>query len=325
MMNSEEFPVELGDDDRIRVDKFVASLGLFSRSQISRRSVRVFDSSGHVLKPSKKLADGERVLIQWDDPPSSEIHPEQLDMAIVYEDEDTVVINKDQGVVVHPAHGHFHGTLVQGLLYRYSGLEVQFGGDRVRPGVVHRLDKDTSGLIIAALSPESLEFLSSQFRDRTVKKTYLAITKGILPEGEGEIHQAIGRDPRDRKKFATGVRNSKPALSRYRVLGVCDGYSLVQVRILTGRTHQIRVHMKSIGCPILGDPIYSRRDDRFPEATLMLHSWKLGIRLPNGEKKRFSTEIPDRFLTVMKELGLGSEGIQASSGPSGRSAGNPDF
>lgn len=303
-MNREEFEVDIPDGESIRVDRFVASLGLFTRSQISRRSVRVSDSGGRELKASRKVRDGETVTVEWDDPPSSDILPEEIELDILYEDSDTVVINKTQGVVVHPAHGHFHGTLVQGLLYRYTGLENAFEGDRVRPGVVHRLDKDTSGVIVAALNPESLEYLASQFRERTVKKTYLAITRGIMPAPEGDIDAPIGRDPRDRKKYAVRTGRAKEALSRYQVLATTGPYSLVKVRIHTGRTHQIRVHMRSIGCPVLGDPIYSRIDSSYADATLMLHSWKLSINLPGTGKKRFTAPLPDRFVKFMEEQSL---------------------
>jgi len=303
-MNRDEFHVQIPENETLRVDRFIASLGLFSRSQIGRRSVVVTDPSGAELKFSRKLKDGDTIILEWDDPPSSEINPEYLELKIIYEDEHCVVVDKAQGVVVHPAYGHVHGTLVQGLLYRYKELEQAFGGDRVRPGIVHRLDKDTSGLIIAAKDPDSLEFLSEQFRERRVKKTYLAVVRGRMPFSEGEIDEPIGRDPRDRKKFAVRTRNSKHALTRYRVLGESGGYSLLQLRILTGRTHQIRVHLQSLGCPVLGDPLYSRGSPAFPDATLMLHSWKLALELPDKGKKRFKADIPSRFELLLPELGI---------------------
>lgn len=305
-MNREEFPVEIPEGDSIRVDRFVASLGLFSRSQIAQRSVTVKDVENRNMKLSKRLKNGDLVVMEWDDPPSSEIKPEPVELDLIYEDSNCVVLNKAQGVVVHPSHGHLHGTLVQGLLYRYENMENEFGGDRVRPGVVHRLDKDTSGLLIAAKNVETLEYLSSQFRDRTVKKNYLAIVRGRLPDLEGEIDRPIGRDPRDRKKFAVKVRNSKQALTRYQVLGYTKGYSLVKLRILTGRTHQIRVHLLSVGTPVLGDPVYSREDLVFPESTMMLHSWKLALMVPEFGKKRFVAPVPDRFRQIISELGLDS-------------------
>jgi 23S rRNA pseudouridine1911/1915/1917 synthase len=303
-MNREEFPIQIDDEKSIRVDRFVASLGLFTRSQISQRSVTVKGPEGQVLKLSKRLKNGDQVIVEWDDPPSSEIVPESMDLDVIYEDDHCIVVNKMQGVVVHPAYGHIHGTLVQGLLYRYAEMEKAFGGDRVRPGIVHRLDKDTSGLLIAARDVETLAALSRQFSDRSVKKTYLAIVRGKLPKSEGEIDLSIGRDPRDRKKFAVNVRNSRSALTRYRVLAVSGGYSLVRLRILTGRTHQIRVHLLSQGCPILGDPIYSRRDTGFPDSTLMLHSWKLSIQIPGVGKKGFLAPLPERFTEILSELDI---------------------
>ncbi len=303
-MNSEDFTVQISAGETVRVDSFVASLGLFTRSQISRRSVSVKNVSGLELKFAKHLRDGDIIRVEWEDPPSSDIVPEPVKLDIIYEDDQCIVINKEQGVVVHPAHGHIHGTLVQGLLYRYGELDEAFGGDRVRPGVVHRLDKDTSGLIIAAKNPEALEYLSGQFRERSVKKTYLAITRGKPPASEGEIDIPIGRDPRDRKKFAVRVRNSREALTRYRVLAESGGYGLLQLRILTGRTHQIRVHLQSLGCPVLGDPVYSRRDSGFPDCTMMLHSWKLSIQLPGSGKRRFTAPLPVRFTEILSQLGI---------------------
>ncbi len=303
-MNKEDFTVDLPEEESLRTDKFVAGLGLFSRSQINRRSVRVYDRNQVLLKSSRKLRDGDTVTVEWDDPPSSEILPEELELDIVYEDDNAVVINKAQGIVVHPAQGNFHGTLVQGLLYKYGGIEEVFGGDRVRPGIVHRLDKDTTGLIIAAKKTESLEYLSEQFRARNVKKTYIAILRGEMSREEGEIELPIGRDPRDRKKFAVNTRNSKYAFTRYRVLDTSGKYSLVQIRILTGRTHQIRVHMKAVGTPVQGDPIYTRKDPAYPDDTMMLHSWKLSMMLPGIGKKRFEAPLPKHFKDAMETLGL---------------------
>ncbi|MDF1569739.1 MAG: RluA family pseudouridine synthase [Spirochaetaceae bacterium] len=308
-MNRDEFPVRLQEGESTRVDKFVASLGMFTRSQISQRSVRVLDAQGRILKLSRKISDGDTVVVEWDDPPSSNILPEPMDLDVLYDDDDCIVLNKAQGVVVHPAYGNLHGTLVQGLLHRFENLDKSFNGDRVRPGVVHRLDKDTSGLIIAAKNPDALEALAGQFRSRSVKKTYLAVLRGIPSAPEGRIEDSIGRDPRNRKKFTVGVRNAKDAQTLYKVLESTDGYALVQLRILTGRTHQIRVHMKSLGCPVLGDDVYGRRDPDFPETTLMLHSWKLKIRLPNGENKRFTAPIPLRFYEVLDRLGFSTEKI----------------
>jgi len=303
-MASEEFLVCLPEDETIRVDRFVASLGMFNRSQIVKRRVRVRDNHGIELKYSKRLKDGDAVVVEWQTLPASEIEPEPLNLDIVFEDENCVVINKRQSVVVHPAPGNMHGTLVQGLLHRYSKIDSQFGGDRLRPGIVHRLDRDTSGVMIAAKNMPSLEYLSVQFRARRVQKTYLAICRGQPPYTRGKIDDSIGRDPQNRKRFTVGVRNSKPALTKYSLLAKSGNYSLLQIEMLTGRTHQIRVHLRSIACPILGDTIYARRDSIVGECGLMLHSWKLGINLPELGFRDFQAAPPKVFTRMLDRLGI---------------------
>ncbi len=299
-MNRERHRVQIPEGESIRLDKYISSLGLFTRSQIRHRSVRVHTVQGVDLKLSQRLTGGSDIIVEWDDPPATDILPEEMELDILYEDENCIVINKAQGVVVHPSLGHVHGTLVQALLFRYRGFDERFAGDRVRPGIVHRLDKDTSGLIIAAKNPETMEFLASEFRKRTVKKSYLAITRGSPPGNEGEINRPIGRHPINRKIFEVGTRNAKEALSWYRVLSRSEEYALVKVRIYTGRTHQIRVHLKYINSPILGDSLYSSTDTRIPDASLMLHAWKLAIKLPTSGKRRFEAEIPSRFFQAAK-------------------------
>ena len=309
-MNSERFTVQTLESPPLRADRFIASLGLFTRSQISRRAVRVRFPDGRAMKMSRKLRIGEEIILDWDDPEPAEIAPEPLDLTLIYEDHDCLVINKAQGVVVHPAVGHTHGTLVQGLLHYCAGLENAFGGDKIRPGIVHRLDKDTSGLIIAAKHPRALESLSRHFREGSVEKTYLALTQGVPSPVSGTIDRPIGRDPRNRKRFAVNVPNAKHAETLYRVLDSrpCAGtrvdIALLRVNILTGRTHQIRVHLKSIGTPVIGDPIYSRPRPEFPEASLMLHSWKLTIPLPNGQERQFTAPLPQRFTHLSRRFGL---------------------
>ena len=299
-MNRERHTVQIPEGESVRLDKYISSLGFFTRSQISHRSVRVFTPQGKELKLSRCLIDGSEIIVEWDDPPATDILPEEMELDILYEDENCIVIDKEQGVVVHPSLGHVHGTLVQALLFHDRNFDEQFSGDRMRPGIVHRLDKDTSGVIIAAKHPEALEFLASEFRNRMVKKTYLAITKGCPPGNEGDINKPIGRHPTNRKIFQVGTKNAKAALSRYRVLSRNDGYALVQVRIHTGRTHQIRVHLKHVDSPILGDCLYNSTDSKMPEASLMLHAWKLGIKLPSLGKRCFEAKIPSRFTQAAK-------------------------
>ena len=306
-MKSASFRIRIPEGETIRLDQYIATLGLFSRSQISRHSVLARDAYGTLLKLSRRLQDGETLHLEWEELPPSDILPESMDLNILYENEDCAVIDKPQGLVVHPAMGHSNGTLLQGLLHRYAGLESRFDSRCIRPGIVHRLDKDTSGLIIIAKHQIAMDFLANEFRQRRVKKIYIAIIRGKLPTSEGEITRPIGRDPRNRKRFKVGTRNAKEAHTSYRVLSQCGDYNLVKVRIRTGRTHQIRVHLKSINTPILGDPIYGRVDTLLPEASLMLHAWKLSLTLPSNEKRRFESDIPPRFFQAAETLGLDIE------------------
>ena len=303
-MNSERFTVHTPESAPIRADQFVASLGLFTRSQISRRSVRVRFPDGRAVKMSRKLRCGEDIIVDWDTPPPAEIAPEPLPLAVIYEDSDCLVIDKEQGVVVHPAVGHTSGTLVQGLLHYCAGLEDAFSGDRIRPGIVHRLDKDTSGLIIAAKHPRALESLSRCFREGSVQKTYLALTQGVPSSSFIMIDRPIGRHPADRKKFTVDVPNAKHAETRCRVLAAGGESALLRIALITGRTHQIRVHLKSIGTPVIGDPIYGKPHPRFPDAPLMLHSWKLKIRLPHGREHSFTAPPPAPFTALSRSLAL---------------------
>jgi 23S rRNA pseudouridine1911/1915/1917 synthase len=222
---------------------------------------------------------------------------------ILYEDSRVVVLNKPRGMVVHPGSGVRSGTLVQGLLAHAREIAVNFPKEPVRPGIVHRLDKDTSGVIITAKDPESLEYLACQFRGRAVRKVYLAIVKGMPPQLRGTIRGHILRDPRHRKRFVHAETGGKPAETLYKVLSSRDGYSFVVLKPKTGRTHQLRVHMKSVGCPILGDPVYGRKDQSFSQAGLMLHAYSLSLVLPGENQERtFRAPIPPEFSGQMECL-----------------------
>ena len=304
-MNRSTFTVHLPEKETIRVDKFIASQGMFNRSQISCRSLRAYDSDGRELKLSRRLCNGETIDVQWDNPPSSELMPEAIPLDVLYEDDSCLVINKPQGMVVHPAPGHNTGTLVQALLFRYKDFEHGFDTDCIRPGIVHRLDKDTSGILIAAKSDNARDFLARQFKARTVDKTYLAITRGIPSARKGQMDSPIGRNPGNRKQFKTNGSNAKSALTRYRILAQSTDHALVLVHLLSGRTHQIRVHFQSLNTPVLGDSLYGRKDTIIPDAPLMLHSWRLGIDIGDkGNRRVFEAPIPDRFYMAAETLGL---------------------
>lgn len=296
-------------DSPCRLDKYVSdTLALFPRSQYDRRNVAV-TCSGKALKPSFRLEGGEELSLAWDDLPEVSFGAEDLPLDVLYEDELVIVLNKARGMVVHPAHGNWSGTVVQGLLHRVKELQDNFedeDGAEIRPGIVHRLDKDTSGVLITAKTPEALEFLSAQFRDRSTEKTYLAVLKGAPKTESGLVEGFIGRDPKNRQRFAVvGPSQGKPAITAWFVEARAPGYTLIRFRPHTGRTHQLRVHSLWLGAPILGDPIYARTDPKFPSAPLMLHAAQLAIELPGGKgRKVFKAPLPEDFQSLLRDLGL---------------------
>ena len=296
-----EIKVELPEGETVRADKYISGIGIMSRSQFELCRLKV-ELNGKEVKVARKIRNNDVLKLSWEQQEEPEYGPEEMDLDILFENEQVIVLNKPQGVVVHPACGNYHGTLVQGLLYYNKTLAGSFGKEKVRPGIVHRLDKDTSGLIITAKDTSSLENLSAQFRDRTTEKYYIALVKGRMPARRGDIDTFITRDEKNRKKFTVHESKGKHALTRYEVIKTWDNYTLLRLKLETGRTHQLRVHLQSLGCPILGDPIYARKDNRYPDTGLMLHSWKLNIQLPGEESPReFTAPLPDRFLR-MEEL-----------------------
>jgi len=291
--------IEVVGPEECRIDKYICdTLKLFTRSQIKNRNVKV-KVNGREVKLSRKVTEGDTVEVSYDPPISIDIEPEKVDLDIIFENGDVIVLNKPQGVVVHPAPGSYHGTLVQGLMFYLENLSSRFPGEPVRPGVVHRLDKDTSGVIIAAKHPEALEFLSRQFREKTTVKKYIAVVKGQVDRPSGRIETFIARDSRDRKKFAVYENSGKRAVTEFFTLKRFGNMSLVLLVPHTGRTHQLRVHMSSAGHPIAGDPVYGRMSGSFRNFTLMLHALTLEIVLP-GENvpRKFTAPVPERFLKI---------------------------
>jgi 23S rRNA pseudouridine1911/1915/1917 synthase len=285
----------------LRLDRFVSEyLRLLSRSQIKARNLSA-KINGKEAKLSRPVKQGNLLELLWDDSPVQDIVPQNIPLDIIYEDERCVVVNKPQGLVVHPGAGNRQGTLANALCY----VKMQRGteaGAGARPGIVHRLDKETSGVIIAAWDEEAQAFLCEQFKSRKVKKTYAAIVRGVPKEKNGRIETFIARDPKNRKRFTVSERG-KTALTFYKVVKSWQNYSLLLLRPRTGRTHQLRVHLKFLGHPILGDPLYGSADKHFPDAALMLHSRDLAITLIGEKEERvFSSPIPDRFHAVMEKL-----------------------
>ncbi len=293
---------------QMRVDKFLsaqeeilAACGCANRSHLQNIITNLV-INGNQGKFSSKIKPGDKIEIEWQEQIPQDIQPQDLPLNIVYEDDDVTVVNKEQGMVTHPAAGNWTSTLVNALLFHWGRGAVETSH---RPGIVHRLDKDTSGLIITAKNIASETWLQQQFQQRRVKKEYIAIVVGRPPAASGNIKTQLIRDPRNRKRFkaASDSTQGKFAHTVYRCIACYGPFSLMRLRLKTGRTHQIRVHMKHIGCPILGDPIYGSKNSVFPNATLMLHSSLLALRLPQREDfVTFKTATPLRFKKILKVL-----------------------
>jgi 23S rRNA pseudouridine1911/1915/1917 synthase len=305
-----ECRVELAPEEGMRLDVYVSErLGLFSRSQARGRIVDIA-VNGLPARLARKVRQGDVLTVSYVDPPPTELVPEEIALSVLFENDDVIVIDKPQGMVVHPGSGNRTGTLLNALLFHCRGITELFPAEDPRPGIVHRLDKDTSGVIIAAKNPQAHEFLARQFHDRKARKRYLAITLGVPARAEGRIEDRLARDPRDRKRFTWVSSGGRSAFTSYRVMRSWPppragepARGLLILSPKTGRTHQLRVHMKRLWTPILGDPLYGRADGRFSEASLMLHARSLSIIVPGEETARiFLSPLPERFRRVMREL-----------------------
>ena len=286
----------------LRLDRYIAEkLGLLSRSQIKARKLKG-KINGKDVKVSRLVKNGDILELCWEEADPVNIIPENIPLDILYEDGRAVIINKKQGMVVHPGAGNWHGTLANALYYRklQQGSLSNLTGPR--PGIVHRLDKETSGVMTAAYDDEALAFLAGQFKSRKTRKTYIAIVNGIPGEKKGRIETCIARDPKDRKRFTVSSRG-KYALTLYSVIKTWKNHSLLLLRPKTGRTHQLRVHLRYLGHPITGDPLYGFADPLFSRASLMLHSRSLAITLPGETQARvFKAPLPDRFSEMIRFL-----------------------
>jgi 23S rRNA pseudouridine1911/1915/1917 synthase len=292
------------EHDGMRVDRYVSeALELFPRSQLKTRAAEI-RIDGHPAKLSRTVHEGHHVEVEFGPLPLPDLEPEPIPLSIIFENSHVLVVDKPQGMVVHPAQGNYSGTLANAVLHHTTALEeAGFDESDLRPGIVHRLDKDTSGVIVVAKTVAAHEVLSSQFHDREVEKRYIAVTKGVPSPRRGEISGFIRRDPHNRKRFTHDEYEGKPASTRYAVLRALEDHAVVVLAPHTGRTHQLRVHMRHLDCPILGDPVYARHSKRFPQATLMLHALSLRLRLPGDDVPRtFVARLPGRFAEVICEL-----------------------
>lgn len=285
-----------------RIDKFLAQKLDKSRSLVQKLiKDELVLVNGEVVKTNYSVVDGDEIDVkQLDVVDNTNIIPQPMDLDIVYEDDDLLVINKPSGLVVHPAPGHYQDTLVNGLL-AYSNKLSDINGE-FRPGIVHRIDKDTSGLLVVCKNNETHEELANQLSDKTLFRQYLAIVHGEIEEDEGEIIAPIGRDPRDRVKMAVVAKNSKEAQTNFKVLERYDHYTLVSCNLLTGRTHQIRVHFDFINYPLVGDPLYGIKPTIDTKGQA-LHAYKLGFIHPrSGEYIEFEAKPPQEFVDTLNQI-----------------------
>ncbi len=257
--------------------------------------------NGKIAKPGLKLKAGDRIEFEIPDPVETEILPENIPLEILYEDDDIIVVNKPKGMVVHPAPGHSSGTLVNALLYHCRGHLSGINGE-LRPGIVHRIDRDTTGVLVSCKNDSAHRKLAEQLSCHSITRIYYCIVFGNVKE-DGTVNAPIGRHPVDRKKMSVRTGNGRDAVTHYHVLEHFGKFTFLECRLETGRTHQIRVHLSSIGHPLLGDTVYGPEKQPFSMEGQTLHAGVLGFRHPSsGEYVEFSAPLPEYFQTVLQKL-----------------------
>ncbi len=297
------FKITNENDIGSRIDKYLSTniegkSRSFIQGLIDSDSVTV---NAKKVKSNYKLKDKDIIEVIMPEPVELDVKPEKLELNIIYEDKDVIVLNKPQGVVVHPAPGNYSGTLVNGLLYHCNDLSGINGV--IRPGIVHRIDKDTSGILVIAKNDESHNALAEQFKEHSIKREYYALVEGKFSKLEGTIDKPLGRNKKDRLKMAI-VEDGKRAITHYKVLEQYNNNtSLIKCILETGRTHQIRVHMASIGHPLVGDPLYGSKKQKFKLNGQVLHAKTLGFIHPTSkEYMEFDSELPKYYLDLLEIL-----------------------
>ncbi len=287
-------------DDNTRIDTYLSSN---EEVDLTRAKIQTLIKNGNILvnnkpiKNSYKVQNGDEIIINYVEE-NLDIKPEDIKLDIVYEDDDIIVVNKESGMVVHPAIGNTSGTLVNALI-GYS--ELSKVNDEFRPGIVHRIDKDTSGLLLVAKNDKAHLFLEEELKEHKIVRTYVALVHGVIKHDTGEIDAPIGRDKQDRKKMAVTSENSKTAITHFKVLERYKNTTLIECKLETGRTHQIRVHMKYIGYPIVNDPMYSR-DRNIDGFGQMLHAKSIEFTHPRTkEKMTFNCDVPEKFKEILQK------------------------
>ena len=292
----------ISDVENKRIDVYISE-----RLSESRNSVQKLILEGNItvnergVKANYKVKINDKIKAVIPPPVILDVEAENIDLDIVYEDNDLAVVNKPQGMVVHPSAGHYSGTLVNGLMYHLKNLSTINGV--MRPGIVHRLDKNTSGLMLVAKNDRAHNFLAKCLKEHSINRIYYALVQGNIKEDEGEINAPLGRSEKDRKKRTVTNKNSKEAITNFWVVERYGNYTLVKLKLKTGRTHQIRVHMKHISHPVVGDDVYGSKSNKFGLEGQLLHSKILGFVHPTtGKYMEFESELPDYFLKVLKKI-----------------------
>ena len=302
------FELEItAEENGTRLDSYLAE----ELEGISRSYLQKLIGEGLILvnqktvKSNYKVKTGDSLLVQIPEAAPVDIQPEAMDLDIVYEDSDLLIVNKPVGLVVHPAHGHYSGTLVNGLLAHCTDLSGING--KMRPGIVHRIDKDTSGLLMIAKNDMAHQHPAAQLKEHSIKRAYYALVQGVISEPAGLVDAPIGRHETDRKKMAVTFKNSKEARTHYYVKERFAKNSFIECRLETGRTHQIRVHMAYLGHPLVGDPLYGTRKNNLDFPGQALHAYALGFVHPRtGEELYFEAPLPEHFQSVLKTLADGN-------------------
>ena len=301
MVEKMEFKVE-EEDAGTRIDKYVSNLmegksRSFIQGMIEKGGVLV---NGNIKKSNYTVRTGDVICVTIPEPVEMSIKPEKISLEILYEDADLVVVNKKQGMVVHPASGVYSGTLVNALLDHCTDLSGINGV--LRPGIVHRIDKDTSGILVVAKNDNAHNILAHQLKEHSMTRVYYALVEGIVKQDEGVVDAPLGRHPLEKIKMAV-VRDGRNAVTRYRIIKRYKAQTLVECVLETGRTHQIRVHMAHIGHPVVGDPVYGHKKQRFKLEGQLLHAKKLGFIHPStNEYVEFESPLPDYFVKVLTIL-----------------------
>ena len=302
----ENYLFEIQEDQQMRLDKYLAEQ--FPEQTRSYLQKLIKDGevtvNGKNVKAGYQLSKGDEVCVNIPEPKELDVEPQKMDLDIVYEDEDVILINKPKGMVVHPAPGHTTDTLVNGLLYHCKDNLSGINGV-ARPGIVHRIDRDTTGILIVCKNDMSHNSIAAQLKEHSINRRYRALVHGNLKEDTGTVEGPIGRHPIDRKKMSINEKNGKPAVTHYTVLERFGNYTLIECKLETGRTHQIRVHMTSIGHPLVGDEVYGPAKCPFKLQGQCLHAMVLGFVHPRtGEYMEFSADLPEYFEDLLRKLRL---------------------